>query len=273
MAYDLTDRNFILRETGIFGADFPDCLLLTETLRTIRTRPMFWAEHLSLIRLQLQLLNQPVPDFLKQKGAELKRQIERCLIKNKQYKSARVSLLIFHRKHTLSYLIRTEAIPVVTYELNREGIMLAPFSRILKPASPLSSLRMGSAPYWNIARAFQTSRQTEPLLMNENNGLLEVPENNLYLICGPGVIAVAPGAGVYLDPTRETIRQICLQAGLNYKEENILLQEDLFRADEAFLAGSLYGIQWVKGTGTKRYRNQTVRLLHNAFNKLLLRSD
>lgn len=270
MVYDLIDGKFIKKGERVFGTEIPEQLLFTDSIRAIRNQLMFWNEHLALVNLQLQLLNLELPVFMKNEAKELKRQIERALVKNKLFKSARIDLYLYSGDQTISYLIRTGAIDSTRYELNQEGLVLVPFKKTFKAGSPLSSLRMGSEPYWKILKAFQSSSYTEPLLENEKGCLLEAPERNLYLIQGMNIHTVVPGSGVYIDPCRETIRKVSEQAGFSFYEDEFLDEEDLRQADEVFLAGDLYGLQWVKGIGKKRYLNKTVRKLNEFLNNELV---
>lgn len=272
MTFDLIDGQFLKHGDKIFDTDIPDILLFSESIRAIRNRLMFWNEHMALINLQFQLLNQELPGFMKNDARELKRQIERTLVKNKLFKSARIDVFLYGNNKHISYLVRTRAIDSTFYELNHEGIGIEPFKRTFKAGSPLSSLRMGSDPYWKILRAFQ-SFLTEPVLLNEKGCLLEAPERNLYLIQGMKVHAVAPGSGVYIDPARETIRKICEKAGLSFLEDEFLDEDDLLQADEVFLAGDLHGIQWVKGFGMKRYLCKTVRKINDLLNRELMTDE
>ncbi len=268
MNYDLTDGFFTKPGEKIFEADFPEQILFSDSIRAIRNELMFWEEHLALIQLQFQLLNRPLPDFLKNDAKGLKRQIERALVKNKLFKSSRIDLFLFGNRNC-SYLVRTKAIESTFYELNDEGLVICIFDKTFKTGSPLSSLRMGSAPYWKIMKAFAVLGHGEPILLNGKGCLLEASERNLYLIQGTSVHTASPETGVYMDPSRSMISNICKKAGLGFQEHELLTADDLLLADEAFLAGDLYGIQWIKAYESKRYLNKTIRLLNEQLNTIV----
>jgi branched-subunit amino acid aminotransferase/4-amino-4-deoxychorismate lyase len=65
------------------------------------------------------------------------------------------------------------------------------------------------------------------------------------------------------------ISDICKKAGLGFQENELLTADDLLLADEAFLAGDLYGIQWIKAYESKRYLNKTIRLLNEQLNTIV----
>lgn len=269
MVYDLIDGQFVKQGDKVFGTDIAEQLLFSESFRSIRNRLPFWDEHLDLMNFQFQLLNRQLPDVIKNKGRELNRQLERTLVKNKLFKSARIDVAFFDTGNHTGYLAKAKTIDAPFYEFNQEGLILDIFSRTSKSSSPLSALRMGSYPYWKILRAFQSSDLTEMVLQNERGCLLEAPERNLYLVQGINVHTVAPGSGSYLDPARETILRICRKTGLVIHENEFLDAEDLLHADEVFLAGEIHGIQWVKGFGMKRYRCKAARKLNDLLNREL----
>jgi branched-chain amino acid aminotransferase len=271
MVYDLIDGQFVKQGDKIFGTEIPEYLLFTESIRAIRNQLMFWNEHIALINFQFQLLNKELPGFIKNDARELKRQIERTLVKNKLFKSARIDLFFSINNNTISYRIRTIAIDSTFYELNKEGIIIEVFKKIFKANSSLSSLRMGSDPYWKILKASQSSLNTEAILENGKGCLLEAPERNLYLIQEMNIHTIASGgSGVYIDPSRETIKKISEQAGFSFHEDEFLDEDDLRQADEVFLAGDLHGVQWVKGFGKKRYLNKAIRKINDLLNNELL---
>ena len=267
MIFDLVNGQFIKQGDQIFGTEISEQCLFSDSIRSVRNQLMFWNEHVALINLQFQLLNQEIPVFMKNEGRELKRKIERALVKNKFFRSARIDLLLYGGNKMINYLIRVKPIESAAYELNTEGIIIEPFRKTFKANSPLSSLRMGSDPYWKIVRAFQSSPITELILENEKRCLLEAPERNLYLIQGVNIHTVAAHSGVYLDPAREIIREISGKAGFSFNEDEFLDEEDLQQAEEVFLAGDLYGIQWVKGIGKKRYLSKKIRKLNDLLNQ------
>jgi len=264
-AFILTDGHFSKSSDKIFTSDIFEKLLFIEPVRSIRNQLMFWNEHMMLINFHLQLLNRQTPAFLTHDAKELKRQVERTLVKNKLFKSARIDLFFFKNDEKTGYAVKTTAIDSSGYELNQEGISLALFHKITKANSPLSSLRAGSEPYWNILQAYKPSATTELILQNTGGCLLEVPERNLYLIRENQVHTTAPESGAYISPAKKVIQQICEEKKLPFMEEQRLSADDLLGVDEVFLAGSLHGIQWVKGFEMKRYLSKITREIHQAF--------
>jgi branched-chain amino acid aminotransferase len=267
MAFDLINGEFFREGEKVFATDFPERLLFSDYMRANRNRLMCSDEHYQLMVLLFQMHHLEVPEYMKSRGRELYRQVERALVRNKLYKSAKVSLHFFMQDQHVCYLVRLQAMNEADYELNAEGLLVEPFKKIVKAESPLSSLRLGSEPYWKIMESFRTSPSRVPLLINGKGCLLEAPARNLYLIGDQTVHTAAPCSGVYLDPLKETIRRISERAGFGFEENEFLDEEDLLSAGEAFLAGDLYGIQWIKGFGKKRYLNKAVRELSDRLSR------
>ncbi|WP_423128882.1 aminotransferase class IV [Gaoshiqia sp. Z1-71] len=265
----LIDGQFFKNDQLFPGAEAPDHLLFSDSVRTIRNQFMFWDEHLDLINRQSELFRLSPPLFLSNKGKELKRQLERMLVKNKLFKSARIDLFFFRKKQQWSYWARTSEIEATDYELNREGISLACSGQPAKAISPLSALPIGSELYWKILRSAALPN-TELILCNTNQTIVEAAERNIFMVSGNTVSTPSAATGVYLNPARTLIRQLCDGEGLVFHEADQLTTDDLLHADEIFLAGDVQGIEWVKAFEQKRYFNKTIRRINDAFNRELI---
>ena len=265
----LIDGQFLKNDQLFPGAEAPDHLLFSDCIRSIRNQFMFWDEHLDLINRQSALFNLPAPLFLSHNGKELKRQLERTLVKNKLFKSARIDLFFFRQKQQLSYWARASEIEATGYELNREGISLTSFGQTAKAISPLSALRVGSEIFWKMLRSSH-SPNAEFILYNTNQAIVEVAERNIFIVNGNTVSTPSETTGVYLNPARKVIRQLCLNEGLIFHEADQLTTDDLLRADEVFVAGDVHGIEWVKAFEQKRYFNKTIKKINEAFKRELI---
>ncbi len=269
----LTDGHFYKNDEKIFTSGIPGQILFTEKIRSVRNRLMFWEEQVELIRIQLGLLNEECSAVTGNKGEELRRQTERALVKNKLYRDALVHISFFKNGDKVSYLIRTEKTGPDEYELNDSGLLLDLSPAIYKSRSSLSSLRIGSEPFWRILTSGKSSVLNETILQNQEGCLLEAPERNLFLIRGNEIITAAPETGIYISPARSTICQICHDLQLSFTEKQFLPEEMLLLADEVFLAGAVHGIQWALGFEKKRYLSKTVRIIHEDFIKKTVKRD
>lgn len=265
----LVDGQFVKEEDPILNINDLNQLILKIPIRINRNILMFFPEHVSDICRYFSILGCEIPSFLEQGGKELKRQIERALIRNKLFKSAVVSLYFFQGSQGIRYLIQTGALKADGYELNREGLVLELETGIFKATAEtsLSAFRIGSEPYWKILQAGAADHQMVRILLNQKGSLLEAPDRNLYLICGEQVLTPAPLSGACINPAQKHILEAVHHSGLTSQEEPFLNPEELRKADEIFLAGDLHGIQWVKAFREKRYLNRKIRLIEENFRK------
>lgn len=267
----LIDGQFSQESEKRFPISLFDKLIFEERIRAVRHQMPFWDQHLELINLKLKLFNQPIPPFLAYKGKELKRQIERTLVKNKLFRSALVHLYFIQNESGLSYLIKTDAIDAVEYQLNPTGLKVALFDKIAKGFSPLASLDLGSEPFWKIVNAeLGKSMFDELLLVNEEAAILEAPSKNIYALKGNKILTPAPQTGAYIDISQQKIQLISERLKIDLQFTARLDEEMLLQADELFLANSIDGIAWVKAFKHKRYFNKTTKRIHQELNKLLL---
>lgn len=264
----LIDGQFFRNEDRLFSLDETRQILFTETIRAIRDQFMFWDDHLALINLQLNLLNIKTPVFLKEGARELKRQMERMLVKNKLYKSALIDISFYRNDSKVGYILKTTGLGETSYELNKDGLTLELFDKFNKAVSSISLLRIGSELYWRCMT--QGMANNEFLLQNNNQCLLETPGKNIYLIKGNDILTPAPETGVYINPSKRIIRQLTENSGCNFLEVTHISTDDLKVADEVFLASDTYGINWVKAFEMKRYFNKRIKVISEEFNTELV---
>ena len=269
--YILIDGQFHFSTEKEIPVSLFDNLLFREKIRSVRNVIPFWKDHLQVIALKLKLFNQPVPTFLQNEGKELKRQIERTLVKNKLFQSAIIHLHLFLNENRHSYIIKTTPILSTSYTLNTSGLCIAIYEKITKGISPLSSLDLGSEPLWKLVRTDNQQNEFDELLLtNSENSILEAPAKNIYVIKGKHVFTPSPEIGTYIDYSQHTICQVSDKLNLKIQLMDHLNEEVLLQADEIFLASSTNGIEWVKSFKNKRYFNKTIKLIHAEFNHLLL---
>ncbi|MFV0377911.1 MAG: aminotransferase class IV [Mangrovibacterium sp.] len=265
----LYNGNFYNAGDRLFAAAQMRCILFRDALRMNQTRLMFWESHLRLLLLHFELFHLPLPYFLKNEAQELYRQIDRCLVKNKCYRSAIIHLAFFNEDVRVGYLIEIEPAEGFQYQVNPEGISLASYKHLYKGESPLSFLATGSEAIWQMA-ASAVGKDEIPLILSAHNNLLEVPHANLFLIHNNIVRTPNPATGAYVSPAKWLIEKLVPAAGLSYTEEDNLCEEQLHYADEAFIADDLCGIQYVRAFGPKRYFKKKVLELADLFNKALI---
>ncbi|RKD85955.1 aminotransferase class IV [Mangrovibacterium diazotrophicum] len=270
MAYFLYNGNFHSADETIFSPIALKQFLFEDQLRVIKSRFLFWDEHLQLLQLHFKLFNLKVPAILENEGKELKRQIERSITKNKYFHSTLVRISFFKREKQIDYLIELVHKKESAYVFNPSGYALAPFTGITKSDSPLSTLASGSRKLWEMANAHQDDPDTKPILLDGNLQVLETPGSNIYLIKDQTVRTPSPLSGAYLNPAKRIIKKIAENFELKYWEDDAITLEDLEEADEVFLADDLNGVQFIRAFGPKRYFRKQATAIADEFNRLLI---
>lgn len=247
-----------------------DGLLFTEKIRSVRTTFPFFKATLDMMRLKLQIFHQEYPDLLGNEGAELKRQMERTLTKNKHFLGSVLSVRFWLFEQELHYSIQSSKTDFTGYELNNKGLYISISREIWKSASSFSNCSLGSAIYWNIASISKESVNDELVLLNDKNQIIEAPGSNIYLVKNGTIRGASIHHGAYADITKSLLLKIFESLKLTYDESEALTEQDLKEADEIFMVNALVGIRWILGFEGKRYFNQTTRKINNLFVKSLI---
>ena len=105
--------------------------------------------------------------------------------------------------------------------------------------SPISRLK--SANYLESLLARQEARAAgvnEALCLNEKGFLAEASMSNIFLVVDDGLKTPAPESGILPGVTRQTVLELAGELGIGIVEGELEVEE-LWRAREAFLTGSL----------------------------------
>lgn len=264
-AYILVNGQFISYADYKIKLEEVEGLLFTEKIRSIRTSFPFFKESCEMIKMKLLLFNQSCPDLMDKDGAELKRQMERTLTRNKHFLGAVLSIRFWLSEKKLQYSINSVKTEHSGFELNEKGIYIAISREIRKPVYALSSNILGSELYWKIAGFHSQDETAEIVLINNKNYITETPYSNIYLI-KEGMAKGAPiKHGAYADISKLLMLRIFAKLDISYSESDGITEQDLREADEIFLVNALEGIRWVMGFEGKRYFNQVIRKINNVF--------
>lgn len=263
----LINGKFHKSEEKLFTFSGAGTFLFEERVRSIRNKIAFYSEIVELLVLKFRLLNQSSPDYLQNNGAELQRQIERFLSKNKLFKSAVISLKFFKEEAGTKYIVSAKSIESFQYDFNKTGLQVDVFEVIKKPVSELSALSFGSERYWEIAKnRLSGSGLDEYLIQNIEGKIIESTERNIYLIKEDDLFYPAINSGTFIDVSLPAIINIAKQLGWNTIKTDGFSEQELMNADELFIANSLVGIQWILGLRGKRYYNVKSKIMLEKLN-------
>lgn len=268
--YILVNGSFVPTEEYQISLAESEAFHFSEKFRAIRSSFPFFSETLELIRLKLLYYNQLFPEFTTIHGAELKRQLERTLTKNKHFLGAIITLTFRFFGQKVQYTIHSEKTDSTGYELNEKGLYVEIIYPIQKSISSLSSLSIGSEIFWNIAKShLKESTADELLIINTSKDIVEAPESNIYLIKGKTVRGSSSEQGAYIDLTKPFMLDLFNKLGLRYTENEEITKADVYEAEELLLVNSINGIRWVIGFEEKRFFNNTIRKISDLFNQRL----
>lgn len=242
-----------------------ESLLFTERIRSVRTSFPFFRESVEMIKYKLMLFNQSCPEVMENEGADLKRQMERTLTKNKHFLGAVLSIRFWLSEDKLQCSVQSTKTEHSSYELNNKGLYICISYEIRKAVSSLSNTSMGSEMYWDIARNRLNDPANELLLLNNEDQIIEAPHSNIYIVKNGMIKGASIRQGAFADISKPLMMNIFQQMRISYNESEGITEMDLKEADEVFLVNSLDGIQWIIGFQGKRYFNQVVRKIYNVF--------
>lgn len=269
----MTGGNYILvNGSFVSSADYrisiqeSEGFLFSEKIRAVRSSFPLFKESLKLIILKLLIFNQNFSELTENDGAELKRQMERTLTKNKQFLGAVLTIRFWISDLKLHYSIQSMKLGNAGYELNSKGLYIAVFQGIRKSISSLSNTSLGSELFWRITdNQLKDGSIDQLLLLNTDDQIVEAIGSNVYLIKNGMVKGVSIQFGAYADITKPLLLKIFDKLKLAYTENNGITELDLLNADEIFLANTIDGIQWVVGFEGKRYFNNSIRKINELF--------
>ena len=212
------------------------------------------------------LFDQTFHELTENEGAELKRQMERTLTKNKQFLGSLLTIRFWVSEQKVSYSIQSEKLESINYQLNTNGLYVAVFQEIKKAAGSLSNFATGSELYWKLAEIhLKSSSFDQFLILNNKDLVVEAIRSNVYLIKRNTVFGVSMQQGAYADITKPLMLTIFEQLKLSYSENDGITVQNLLDADEILLVDASTGIQWVVGFEGKRYFNNAIRKINDLF--------
>jgi branched-subunit amino acid aminotransferase/4-amino-4-deoxychorismate lyase len=230
--------------------------------------PLF-NENTGLLLQQIEILKLPCPELLKNKN-ELFRVTKRMLNKNKFYRSGYLHFHVFWQENKLNTLITSEPSEKFEFPLTARGILVN-FSEIVKfSKNEYYQYPFYNETFWKVVSAqnrntyFQNS-----LILNENQSVCEAILANLFLINGETLFTPSLQTGCFDDTLREIIIEIARDLGFTISEADDIKKENVFGADELFIAGEVLGIQWILGVENKRFVHKNSEEIHQKLNSFL----
>ncbi|WP_462266201.1 aminotransferase class IV [Mucilaginibacter sp.] len=154
------------------------------------------------------------------------------------------------------------------YTFNNRGLIMDVFTELVKPLNYLSNLKTCNSLIYVMAGLFKTqSRADDVFILNQNGFLCEALSSNVFVLYQGHLYTPALSEGCIAGVMRQVVIQLALKHSIPVTEAQIN-PEILNQAEEVFLTNATKGIQWVIGSGIKRYFNKTSKMLVDELNKL-----
>jgi hypothetical protein len=106
-SYILVNGSFLPTAEYRFSLKELNGFLFSEKIRAVRSAFPFYRETLEMIKQKLIIFNQTFPGLTDNDGAELKRQMERTLTKNKQFLGAVLTIRFWISDQKIQYSIQS----------------------------------------------------------------------------------------------------------------------------------------------------------------------
>lgn len=247
---------------------------LFESIRYSNGKAMFIIDHIKRLKLSMTTLRMNVPtDF---NTANIEQLIIHLAQKNNITGDARVRLTVFRNEgghytpetNDISFLIETEPLPYVGYQLNQKGTWVDVYAEIKKPINKIANLKTGNSLLYVMAGLTKKSLKLDDcLLVNDNGNIIESISSNIFIIKN-GTLYTSPISDGCVDGVMR--KQILALAGLNriLTFEQTLTINTLMNGDEVFLTNAIRGVQWVGQFKNKFYTNRMAIFFNEKLNEL-----
>ncbi len=256
----LTNRNFLYGD-GLF-----------ETVRSVNGNPFFIDGHVARIQSCMDALQLKGGDIFTSKF--LTESISRLNNLNGITAGGRARIIIYRNeggtylpdKNSCSFIIRADALPVNTYELNENGISVCIYSEIKKTVNKLASFKTCNSLLYVLASVYaQQNNFSDALIINEEGNVCEGTSSNIFWVTNKKIFTPPLSEGC----VGGVLRHVLLNQfrSLFFIEEKKCTTKDLVTADEIFLTNSIGGFRWVNLFLDKKYGNEITHPLVTAFVK------
>ncbi|HEV2804665.1 MAG TPA: aminotransferase class IV [Chthoniobacterales bacterium] len=217
-----------------------------ETLRTYNGRLFLYDRHLRRLRQSAQLIELPIPFSNDELEAHIKDTIAATQLDGAD---AYVRVLVTRGVGELTYdlkatpkpswVIIVKPLPSPPPEIYQKGVKVALVDVVRNHPQSVNP-RIKSNNLMNSALAAQQAAKRgafEAVMRNYRGELTECTQSNLFIVKSGVALTPPLESGLLPGITREFVFEIGRAAGIDVREE-VLRDEDLFAADEAFLTST-----------------------------------
>lgn len=205
----------------------------------------------------------------------LKEKVEELATMNKA-KNGRIRLTVYRDASGLytpdfnkpGWCMELEADNQTQYSFNNRGLITEVFTELTKPLNYLSNLKTCNSLIYVMAGLFKNQNKADDVfILNQNGFLCEALSSNVFVLYQGHLYTPALSEGCIAGVMRQVVIRLALALDIPVTEAQ-MSPEILNQADEVFLTNATRGIQWVIGSGGKRYFNRVSKTLVEELNKL-----
>ncbi|MFW6257614.1 MAG: aminotransferase class IV [Prolixibacteraceae bacterium] len=229
----------------------------------------FFDENRITILEQLKQLNLPVPAIMKNER-ELFRITKRMMNKNKFYRSGFIHLQLFCNDKQVHTVITGTPSREVMFPFRKKGMLLTYSSQRKYSNNAFNRFSFSNHTLWQVSkREIADTQFGNSIILNEKNGICETIHSNIFILTKNELLTPSLNCGCYQDVFRNIIKQLASELDFNVKEPDKIEPADLLMADEIFIAGEAYGMDWILGIENKRFVHHYSAVIHEKLNDLL----
>ena len=228
-----------------------------ETISIINNNVVFWEDHYFRLMASMRMLRMEIP--LKFTLEFLEQEIAKTIPSHLESKKARVRLSIFRKDGGL-YAPKTNEVDYVievsenTYQ-TKQTYRIDLFKDFYNYSGLLSTIKTTNRMLNTLASIYMQENELDNcVLLNENKGIVEATNANIFLIKGTEIKTPALEEGCIKGIVRKKVMEI-IQKNNDYTlVETSISPFEMQKADEIFITNSVIGIQPVTNYRKKEFK-------------------
>ena len=247
---------------------------LFETIRVINGKIMFITDHMRRIKIGMTTLRMNIPNELS--ADSISRLILQLIQVNKISNDVRVRFTIFRNEggfytpasNDISFLIETEPLSDIGYNLNDTGYRVEVYHDIKKSKNKLTPLKSANSLIYVLAGIYKKDiKMDDVIILNEDGNICESVSSNIFFVKNGALYTPTLSEGCVEGVLRRQILEIAQQNRILCYEINIPLNT-MLNSDEVFLTNAIQGVRWVGEYKTKLYQNKMSLYMINKLNEM-----
>ncbi|MCI2228183.1 aminotransferase class IV [Polaribacter sp. MSW13] len=217
-----------------------------ETIKVVNQKVVFWEDHYFRLMASMRMLRMKIP--MKFTLEFLEQEILKTVAVQDQSSSFRVRLNVFRKDgglytpltNEINYLIDVKA---NTYQI-KKNYKIDVFKDFYNYSGLLSTIKTNNRMLNTLASIYAKENNLDNcILINENKGVVEVTNGNIFIVKNTVVKTPALTEGCIKGVVRNKVIEI-LQKNQDYTlEETSISPFEIQKADEVFITNAIIGIQ------------------------------